>query len=307
MEAYALGTMRNLPDSHPVYKLLKPHFQHIMTINMVERTELFNDGGVADQVFSIGQEGRKELLQRAAREYDVTWTHIKHSIEKRGVANPELLPGYCYRDDGLKVWQAIETFVQDVIREFYTSDDDVKNDNELQSWANDISTHGFPGHQGATQGHGFPKVIQSTAQLTDVCTLIIFTGSGHYAAVSFGQHDVCRFCPNAPYCLRLAPPATKGVASMQTLLDSLPNRDTVALSIAFSHVLSQSSKNQVCVVAVTRPVYSQSIYVHSFMHFSFFFPPSKTLGISLMYDLQRKRFKTRLHNLEMHWGQLKAT
>ena len=41
-----------------------------------------------------------------------------------------LLPGYYYRDDGLKLWDAIEQYVRDVVNEFYASDDDVKQDKE---------------------------------------------------------------------------------------------------------------------------------------------------------------------------------
>ena len=33
-----------------------------------------------------------------------------------------LLPGYYYRDDGLKLWDAIEQYVRDVVNEFYASD-----------------------------------------------------------------------------------------------------------------------------------------------------------------------------------------
>ena len=106
------------------------------------------------------------------------WTHIKHSVHERGVDDPEMLPaGYYYRDDGLKIWQVIEAFVSAIISEFYISDDDVNDDPELLSWAGDINANGFSGHQGASQGHGFPKTIESREQLVDLCTLIIFTGS----------------------------------------------------------------------------------------------------------------------------------
>lgn len=124
-----------------------------------------------------------------------------------------MLPaGYYYRDDGLKIWQAIEAFVSAIISEFYISDDDVKDDPELLSWAGDINANGFSGHQGASQGHGFPKTIESREQLVDLCTLIIFTGSAHHASTNSGQYDVSSFCPNAPTYLRLPSPTVKGKA-----------------------------------------------------------------------------------------------
>ena len=243
-----MGTMRNLPDAHPVHKLLRPHLRYTMAINTKAREKLISDGGTIDKIFSIGGEGRKQLMQRVGKALDIRWTNIKYSLRDRGVDDPNLLPGYYYRDDGLKIWQAIEDYVGDIINEFYASDDEVKDDPELQSWASDINTDGFPGHQGSTQGHGFPKAIDSKAQLVDLCTLIIFTGSAQHAAVNFGQYDVYSFCPNAPASLRLPPPTAKGVANEQTLLSTLPDKESAALAVAVAHVLSQFGRDEVSYV-----------------------------------------------------------
>ena len=43
-----MGTMRNLPDAHPVYKLLRPHFRFTMAINSIARKSLIHDGGILD-------------------------------------------------------------------------------------------------------------------------------------------------------------------------------------------------------------------------------------------------------------------
>ena len=51
-------TMRNLPDAHPVYKLLQPHFRYTVGINGAARKSLINDRGIIDQIFSIGGEGK---------------------------------------------------------------------------------------------------------------------------------------------------------------------------------------------------------------------------------------------------------
>ncbi len=82
-----------------------------------------------------------------------------------------------YRDDGLKVWQAIEDFTRNIISEFYSSDSDVAGDEELRNWANDIHTNGFPGYDGAATGHDFPEQVTTREELVELCTLIMFTGS----------------------------------------------------------------------------------------------------------------------------------
>ena len=99
-----MGTMRHLPDPHPIYKLLRPHFRYTMAINSRARATLINDGGIIDKIFAIGGEGRRELMRRGGTAYNIHWTNIKRNAKERGVDDQKTLPGYYYRDDGLKLW-----------------------------------------------------------------------------------------------------------------------------------------------------------------------------------------------------------
>ena len=54
-------------------------------------------------------------MRRGGAAYNVQWTNVKHSLKARGVDDPYLLPGYYYRDDGLKLWQAMEDYVSNII------------------------------------------------------------------------------------------------------------------------------------------------------------------------------------------------
>ena len=262
MEAYAMATMRNLPDPHPIYKLLRPHFQYTMAINARARETLIAQNTIIDQIFSIGGEGKEELMSMDYATYNVQRTNIELNIKERGVDNPEQLPNYYYRDDGLKIWGAIESYAQDIITYFYGSDDDVKNDKELQSWTRDLYFNGFPtssyycedfddddfddcDENTRTSGHGFPKYIETREELVEYCTLIMFTGSAQHAAVNFGQYDYYGYTPNAPVGLRKPPPTKKGEADYQTLLDTLPDKKTTVKAIAVSHLLSQFSRDEV--------------------------------------------------------------
>ena len=247
METYGVGTMRNLPDAHPVQKLLRPHFRYTMAINSRARRSLINDGGVIDQIFAIGGKGKNELLRRAGAAYNIHWTNIKKNLEKRGVCGKEL-PGYYYREDGMKLWLATEQFVNDIINEFYSTDCDVKEDLELQNWANDLHVNGFPSYIGSNNpdGHGFPDSIKDKAQLVELCTLIIFTGSAQHAAINFGQYDMYSYVPNAPTDMRIPLPTAKGKADLQTLLNALPDKNTSILSVAVPYLLSQFSRSEVC-------------------------------------------------------------
>ena len=241
-----MGIMRNLPDPHPLYKLLRPHIRYTMAINTAARATLINDGGTIDRSFAIGGEGRKELMRRAGKAYSIYWTNIKHSAKKRGVDDTNQLLEYYYRNDGFKIWQAIESYAHDIIYEFYSSDSAVANDQELQYCVTDIHNNGFPGYDGGVQGHGLPKQVDTRDDLVELCTLIMFTGSAQHASVNFGQYDYYGYVPNAPFGVRSPPPTKKGVADYQTLLDTLPDKNTACLSISLGHLLSQYGPKEVC-------------------------------------------------------------
>lgn len=171
MEAYAMATMRNLPDAHPINKLLRPHFRYTMAINTRARATLINDGGIIDQAFSVGGVGKEELFKRASPLYSVDWTNIKRSVKNRGVDDPNLLPGYFYRDDGVKIFDAFEEYVREVVNCFYACDDEVKTDPELAAWAEDVHTNAFPAYYGGKQGHDFPKTFSTKEDLIESCTV----------------------------------------------------------------------------------------------------------------------------------------
>ncbi len=136
-----MGVMRNLPDAHPINKLLRPQFRYTMGINTNARSNLINDGGVIDKSFGIGGIGKIELMQKGSEVYSVLWADIKKNTKQRGVDNPSQLPGYYFRDDGYLVWDATEKYVRRVINQFYSSDADVKGDREIQDFVNERLVH----------------------------------------------------------------------------------------------------------------------------------------------------------------------
>ena len=242
-----MATMRNLPDPHPILKLLRPHFRYTMAINTAARASLINDGGILDKLFAIGGAGKVELLRRVSNLYRVQWTNIVQYAQERGVDDPDKLPGYYYRDDGTKIWKVMSNFVEEIVDEFYNTDEDVENDPEIQNWAMDVYTNAFPGHLGANESgiHGFPQEINTKRELTEYCTLIIFTGSVQHASVNFGQYDMYAFIPNAPATLRQPPPSKKGDADYNKLLSTLPDKTSTTNQIVMAHLLSQYSHDEV--------------------------------------------------------------
>ena len=238
-----MATMRNLPDAHPIFKLVWPHFRYTLAINSRARASLINDGGAIDTFFAIGGKGKVELMRRASPLYSVHWTNIVKNTKEREVDN---LSGYYYADDGIQIWKAMKKYTGEIIDHFYKTDDEVKGDKELQSWAEDTHTNGFPGYFGGKDDHEFPKKISSKEQLATFCTLIMFTGSAQHASINFGQYDIYGFTPNAPFTLRKPPPTKKGEADYTTLLQTLPSEEDTCSQAAVTHLLSRYSDDEVC-------------------------------------------------------------
>ena len=245
IEAFIVATMRNLPDPHPIFKLLRPHMRTTLSINWRARETLLNDGGLFDQILSIGGEGKNELFRRASGLYNLQWNNIAKDVKERGVDNRDELPGYYYRDDGLKVWDALNQYVQGVVSLYYQSDEDVKHDTELRSWLEDMNTHGSPKRGMGMPNSGIPKEVSSKEELIELCTTVIFTATALHAAVTAPQFRQYSFVPNAPLSMSRSPPSRKGVADIRLLMASLPEEEPAAKGVAISHILSQYASNEV--------------------------------------------------------------
>ena len=117
--------------------------------------------------------------------------HCNYSrpIPSRQVTSKAL--AYPYRDDAVRIWDAIVNYVTEFIGEFYASDSDVLRDVTLQGWALEIVT------KGGVQDFGEPSYphIRTRESLIDSLAMVIFTASAQHAAVNFPQ--VCFRAPCA--------------------------------------------------------------------------------------------------------------
>ncbi|XP_015418013.1 PREDICTED: hydroperoxide isomerase ALOXE3 [Myotis davidii] len=224
-EAFAMATLRQLPLCHPVYKLLLPHTRYTLQAVM------------CPQVTSIGRQGLLYLMSTGLAHFTYTNFCFPDSLRARGVL---AIPNYHYRDDGLKIWAAIESFVSEIVCYYYPRDASVQQDSELQAWVGEIFAWAFLSRESS----GFPCQLRTRQELLKFLTAIIFNCSAQHAAVNSGQHDFGAWMPNAPSSMRQPPPQTKGTTTLKSYLETLPEVNITCNNLLLFWLVSQEPKDQ---------------------------------------------------------------
>ncbi|XDV26351.1 hypothetical protein PO909_030095 [Leuciscus waleckii] len=233
-EVFTVATLRNLPSSHPLHKLLFPHIRYTLQINIMARSRLISKDGAISMNAGVGGESLEKLLKRATASLTYSALCLPDNISERGL---ETVPHYYYRDDGMRLWDIINKFVAAFLPHYYQHDADVQKDTELQRWISEIFTKGFLGRDSS----GIPSSFQTLKKLIKFVTMVIFTASAQHAAVNSGQYDFGGWMPNYPTALRKPPPKEKGQSTEDTILETLPDVSTTVKGMAVLKLLSKDS------------------------------------------------------------------
>uniref|UniRef100_A0A3P9N3A2 Si:dkey-17e16.9 n=1 Tax=Poecilia reticulata TaxID=8081 RepID=A0A3P9N3A2_POERE len=212
-EVFTIATLRCLPTVHPLYKVLIPHINCTLHINILVRKLLLSPGGC-----SLGVEGLMKLMRRDLSQMTYSSLCLPENINERGL-----------------------DFATAMVEYYYSSECDVIKDIELQEWVNEIFTHGFLENKHS----GIPSCFDTIEEVAKFITMVIFRVSVQHAAVNNGQYDYNSWVPNGSLLLCKPPPATKGESSMQTVLETLPDVEDSVKIMSAARILSEKYTDEV--------------------------------------------------------------
>lgn len=275
VEPYIIASNRQLSAMHPIYRLMQPYFRFTMMINALARQALINAGGTIETSFSP----EKYSMEFSSFVYEKDWRFdhqgLPADLIARGMAfqDPSAPHGlqltiqdYPFANDGLILWDAIKQWVTDYVNHYYTSEDLIKSDNELQAWWEEIRTKG---HQDKKDETWWP-VLNKSSSLIEVLTTMIWVASGHHAAVNFGQYAYAGYFPNRPTIARInmpsEDPTEEGMKSfaddpVKFLLQTFPSKLQATRVMAVLSVLSTHSPDEEYIGDQMEPSWAEDLAI----------------------------------------------
>ncbi len=201
-----LATYRNFSTNHPLFVLLRPHWQDTLAVNTLVRFYRPTEKGGRIPPFGMilpcQQDTLADFFGTGMKTYSFKEMSFPNDIKNQHLEDPKLF--FPYRDDGKLTWEAIHEFVREYINLYYKQDCDVVEDFELQAWGDEIGGSLAEHKMGILD---FPRQFHTIEEVVETVTNVIFLTTAQHNCVHYSLYQYVAFAPNMPFCL-MAPPHT---------------------------------------------------------------------------------------------------
>jgi len=158
-----------------------------------------------------------------------------------------LIEDYPYASDGLEIWDAIKSWVEEYVAFYYKSDEALQKDPELQAWWKELVQ---VGHGDLKDKAWWPK-MHTREDLVEVSTTLIWIASALHAAVNFGQYPYGGLILNRPTISRRFMPE-KGSAEYVALgknpekefLRTITGKKETLIDLTIIEILSRHTSDE---------------------------------------------------------------
>lgn len=209
-EATIVAASRAFTPSHPVYKLLSPHWIKTLPLNAAARATLVPH--VIAKVTGCTTEQTYAWMRHCYAAFDFQRGYVPAELASRGfntadlaaspapsTAAPARMHNYAYGRNVLHMWDILRRFVATYLSATHPTDASVAHDAAIATWSREMQA------ADAGQMPSFPT-ITTVAQLVDACTMCIHVAAVQHTAVNYTQDYYQSFVPNKPPALFAPPP-----------------------------------------------------------------------------------------------------
>ncbi|KAJ5827690.1 hypothetical protein N7447_004453 [Penicillium robsamsonii] len=205
-ESIIVSANRQFDPDHPVFRILRPHWQKTLALNASARDTLVPS--VIIKIIGFSPPQALKFIQEEYRTFDFEGSYVPNDLRKRGFPPEELnepkFHNYAYARCINSMWTKLRSYVEEMLSLHYkgaNADQEVENDISIQKWFKEMRSP-----DGADLR--FFPAITTFEELVDCVTMCIHIASPQHTAVNYLQDYYQGFVINKPSCLFTAPPTS---------------------------------------------------------------------------------------------------
>ena len=218
--------------------------RYLLAGNTLIRMHVLGKGGALDRWTSVGSEGNRAMMERLYADFHIDQLDFMEDLRGRGVDNNRKLTNYYYRDDGIRLWNAVSQYCTNIVEHFYRGKDDVINDGEIQAWLGDVRENGFPGR---ADDIGLPARFDDVTQLAGLVCRVLFTVTCRHAATHSEAMDMYGHVATVPASMGQPPPSDKTKVNKELTIETLPDQRPELYNTAMAYIMSLKKADQVTI------------------------------------------------------------